>query len=114
MKLNYIICQKELHKFKYIFHEMKELAKEHDIKWVWFYGERGHGGGLVDFMPCFWCKQYLKHVILTEDLWFDNAQQMVDFITQYFEGDNSKEYHFVDAAQIAEVWKKDAPCFETM
>ena len=39
---------------------------------------------------------------------------MVDFITQYFEGDNSKEYHFVDAAQIAEVWKKDAPCFETM
>ena len=66
-------------------------------------------------MPCFGCKQHLKQAILTEDLWFANAQQMVDFLTQYFEGDNSKEHHFLDAAEMLKYEKRQTvPYFETM
>ena len=56
-------CQ-EQYKCKYIFHEMKELPKEHGIKLIWLESEPGHGRGLVDAMSSFGCKQHLKHAIL--------------------------------------------------
>ena len=82
---------------------MKKLATEFGIKIIWFYGEPGHGHGLVDAMSSFGCKQQLCHEIVTNDSWFQNAEEMVQFLTQYFSTDNSKEYHLVDAAETANI-----------
>lgn len=40
-------------KSKYVFASMKNLAMKYKIKIVWFYGEPGHGRGLVDAMSMF-------------------------------------------------------------
>ena len=58
---------------------MKKLAKELVIKVVWFYGEPGHGRGLVDAISSFGCKQQLCHEIITNDSWFQNAEERSDF-----------------------------------
>ena len=79
-----------------------KLATEFGIKIIWFYVEPGHGCGLVDAMSSFGCKQQLCHEIVTNDSWFQNAEEMVQFFTQYFSTDNSKEcHHLVDAAETA-------------
>ena len=49
-------CQ-EQYKCKFTFFEMKKLASDFGIPVVWFYGEPGHGHGLVDAMSSFGCKQ---------------------------------------------------------
>ena len=95
-------CQ-EQYKCKFTFYEMKKLATEFGIKIVWFYGDPGHGRGLVDAVSSFGWKQQLRHEIVTNDSWFRNAEEMVQFLTQYFPTDNSKEYHLVDAAETANI-----------
>ena len=35
------------------------------------------------------------------DSWFQNTEEMVQFLTRYFSTDNSKEYHLVDPAETA-------------
>ena len=95
-------CQ-EQYKCKYIFYEMKILTKELRIKVVWFYGEPGHGRGLVDAMCSFGWKQQLRNEIITNDSWFQNAEEMVRFLQQYFLDDESKEHHLVDEAENAKV-----------
>ena len=82
---------------------MKKLATEFGIKIVWFYGDPGHGRGLADAVSSFGWKQQLRHEIVTNDSWFRNAEEMVQFLTQYFPTDNSKEYHLVDAAETANI-----------
>ena len=74
-------CQ-EQYKSKFTFFQMKKLASEFGITIVWFYGEPGHGRGLVDAMSSFGCKQQLRHEIVTNDNWFDNAESMVDFLSK--------------------------------
>ena len=54
-------------------------------------------------MSPFGCKQQLRHEIVTSDSWFQNAEEMVQFLTHYFSRDNSKEYHLVDAAETANI-----------
>ena len=44
------------YKSKYVFYKMKELAEKYQITFSWFYGEPGHGRGLVDAMSHFGCK----------------------------------------------------------
>ena len=66
-------CQ-EQYKCKFTFYEMK-LATEFGINIIWFYGEPGHGRGLVDAMSSFGCKQHLCHEIVTNDSWFQNAEE---------------------------------------
>ena len=95
-------CQ-EQYKCKYIFFEMKKIAIEYNINVVWFYGEPGHGRGLVDAMSSFGCKQQLRHEIVLNDTWFSNAEQMVEFLSSFLSSDKSTEYHHVDAAETAKV-----------
>ena len=82
---------------------MKKIAAEFGITVVWFYGEPGHGGGLVDAMSSFGCKQQLCHEIVTNDACFANAEQMVQFLTKYFSNNSSKEYYCVDAAETVQI-----------
>ena len=95
-------CQ-EQYQCKFTFYEMKKSAIEFGIKIIGFYGEPGHGHGLVDAMSSFGSKEQLHHEIVTNDSWFQNAEEMVQFLTQYFSTDNSKEYNLADAAETAKV-----------
>ena len=99
-------CQ-EQYKCKFTFFEMKRIAIEFGITVVWFYGELGHGRGLVDAMSSFGCKLQLRHEIITNDSWFPNAKHMVQFLKKYFSGDNSKEYYCVDDADTAQLRTKE-------
>ena len=82
---------------------MKKLATEFGIKIIWFYGEPGHGRGLVDAISPFGCKQQLRREIVTNDSQFQNAEGMVQFLTQYFSTDNSKENHLVHVTKTANI-----------
>ena len=82
---------------------MKTLATQFGVTIIWYYGEPGHGQGLVDAMSSFGCKQQLRHEIVTNDSWFQNAEEMVQLFTHFFSTDNSKEYHLVDAAETANI-----------
>ena len=86
------------YKGKYTFHAIKDLAAKYGIYIMWFYGETGHGKGLVDAMSSFGCKNPLKHGIITEDWWYDNASEMVSYLTN----DNSKEHYLVDSADLSQ------------
>ena len=99
-------CQ-EQYKCKFTFFQMKKIAAEFGITVVWFYGEPEHERGLVDAMSSFGCKQQLHHEIVTNDVWFANAEQMVQFLTKYFSNDSSKEYYCVDAAETAQIRTKE-------
>ena len=110
-------CQ-EQYKCKFTFFQMKKIAAEFGITVVWFYGEPGHGRGLVDAMSSFGCKQQLRHEIVTNDAWFANAEQMVQFLTKYFSNDNRKEYYCVDTTETVQVRTKEKgefilkPCWQ--
>ena len=88
------------------------LAHKYQIVFAWFYGEAGHGRGLVDAMSSFGCKQ-LKYEIVANDGWFPGAIQMVQYLSKYFESDQNKEYHFIDEEYIAalqrDVQKEELP-----
>ena len=80
---------------------MKKLVIEHSIKIIWFYGEPGHGCGLVEAMSSFGCKSQLRSEIITNDSWFESTEQMVKCLKDYFQSDDSKEHFLVDAAESA-------------
>ena len=85
---------------------MKKLTTEFGIKIIWLYGEPGNYCGLVGAMSSFGCKQQLHCENCDHnDSWFQNAEEMVQFLTQYSSTGNSnrKEHHLVDAAQTTKV-----------
>ena len=71
-----------------------------------FYGEAGHGRGLIDAMAWFGCKGPLRKEILSNDSWFANAEEMKHFLTEHFADDSTKEFHLVDPATNASIRKK--------
>ena len=85
---------------------MLNLAKKYNIDIYWFYGEAGHGRGLIDAMAWFGCKGPLRQAIIGEDKWFDNASEMVDYLKQHFTGDNTKEYHLINQEKTSDIRKQ--------
>ena len=98
-------CQVQ-YKCKYMFFQMKKLAIDLKKKVVWFYGELGHGWGLVDAMSSFGCKLQLKNKIVTFDSWFESAEKRVSFLKKYFVNDDIKEHYLIDDAETAQVRKQ--------
>ena len=71
---------------------------------VWFYGEPGHGRGLVDAMSSFGCKQKLREEIVKYNNFFNTAEEMVKFLNDYFRNGNTKK-HLISASENAELRK---------
>ena len=94
-------------KSKYTFANLMSLAEKYDILIVWFYGEPGHGRGLVDAMSSFGCKAPLRSVILTQDKWFHNASEMKSYLTELFHDDHTRKYFIIDAASNASKRKQE-------
>ena len=86
---------------------MKELARKYSITVAWFYGEPGHGKGLVDAMSSFGCKQPLRHSVISEDVWYLTAFDIINFLKSYFQSDDSKDYHLADEIMLANDRKKE-------
>ena len=86
---------------------MMQLAKKYGVTFTWFYGEPGHGRGLVDAMSSFGCKGPLKHAIITKDQWFSTAEEMSDFLKKFFNGDSTKHYHVIHEKDTAELRKAE-------
>ena len=91
----------------FTFAVMMQLAKKYGVTFTWFYGEPGHGRGLVDAMSSFGCKGPLKHAIITKDQWFSTAEEMSDFLKKFFNGDSTKHYHVIHEKDTAELRKAE-------
>ena len=48
---------------------------------VYYYGIKGHGKGLVDAMSGFGLKTPLRKAIVTENVFYDSAQKVYEFIS---------------------------------
>ena len=94
------------YKCKRTFKQMVRIAQKYDIDIFWFYGEAGHGRGLVDAMSSFGCKKLLKDAIVTEDVWFRDAAEMTQFLRNETAGHANKEYYFVDEKETANLREK--------
>lgn len=69
-----------------------------------FFGSTGSLNMAVDrLMQSFGSKQQLPHEIVTNDPWFQNAEEMTQFLIQYFSTDNRKEHHLVEASKTIKV-----------
>ena len=78
---------------------MRSFTLKHSIKIVWFYGEPGHGRGLVDAMSPFGCKGPLRKLIIDDKNkteWYDNVSEMKVALEGYFKDDKQKSYRLVD------------------
>ena len=90
------------YKCQYVFEELINLSKEYNVQITWFYGEAGHGRGLIDAMAWFGCKFPLRHAIIADDIWFTSASEMVDYLSRHFNEDESKKFFLVDQRENAE------------
>ena len=85
---------------------MKKLAIKLGIKIIWLYSDHGRGCGIVNAMLSFGCKPQLRSEIITNTSWFQSTEQMVKFLKDYFQSDDSKEHFLVDAAETTKIWKQ--------
>ena len=60
------------------------FARKHNIKVISYYGVAGHGKGLVDSMSSFGVKNLIRKAIITDDYWYDNANDLVTHLKSDF------------------------------
>ena len=80
------------YKSRFVFKKLLEICQKYNIKILCFYGEAGHGCGLIDAMAWFGCKGPLHNEIIQSDTWFHNEEQMTSFLQSRFLNDTVKEY----------------------
>ena len=90
------------YKSRFVFAQLEELAKKYSIDIFWFYGTPGHGRGLIDAMSSFGCKAPIKKAIITEDAFFNNAEEMHVFLCNHF-----KSYFVIDEKSNSKTRKKE-------
>ena len=93
------------YKSKYTFASLKQLAMSHQIDIIWFYGEPGHGRGLVDAMSSFGVKSPLDKMIIDEDKWFDTVYEMKAELDNHFKDGETKHCHIRTQSKICDMVK---------
>ena len=83
------------YKSRFVFANMLALSTKLNIPIYWFFGEAGHGRGLIDAMGWFGCKGPLRKAIIQENKWFRTAKLMIEHLEKRFENTN-KHYHYID------------------
>ena len=48
-------------------------------------------------LSSFGCKQQLRKAIIDKDMWFEFASDMLDYLTNHFSDDLSKNHYLIDA-----------------
>ena len=82
------------YKSKNIFHKYKQLASDKGIPVICYYGVSSHGKGLVDAMSGFGAKGPLWKAVVTQDLHYDCASNIVSFLKDLFINDDNQKHHF--------------------
>ena len=93
------------YKCKYVFGKYKQLASEIGIPIICYFGVPGHGKGLVDAMSGFSVKGPLRKAVVTEDLHYDSAQDIVSYLQELFKDDPYKIYFELNPQEINSVDK---------
>ena len=75
---------------RHTFAQMIQLAEQHNIEIFWFYGEAGHGKGLVDAMSSFGFKKIMRSAIITGGRWFPDTFSIYEYLDCHFHDDDSK------------------------
>ena len=88
------------YKSKYVFKVWRFLAAKTNKHIVTFYGTSGHGKGLVDAISSFGVKAPIHRTVLTEDFSYLNAQNIYDYLTQFFQNDSKKHYYLIEKNEI--------------
>ena len=89
------------YKSRFAFALMHDLVEKYNIDIFCFFGEAGHGCGLIDAMSSFGCKASLRQAIFN-NYWFHNAAEMVAFLIDEFKDDPAKSYHIIEEKATAE------------
>ena len=97
------------YKSRFVFYNMIQFSKELNVPIYWFYGEPGHGRGLIDAMGWFGRKGPLRKAIIQADKWFPTALCMTEFLTTIFTDDSTKFYHYVNDENTA-ILRKNNEC----
>ena len=80
------------YKSKYVLEAWHTLAVKTNELIVTFYETSGHGKGLVDVTSSFGVKVPICTAVLSEDFSYQNAQDIYDYFTQFFQNDSKKHY----------------------
>ena len=70
------------HKCKHVFGKCMGLAIMKDVSVILHYGISGHGKGLVDAASGFGVKGPLRKAVVTKDLPYENANNIVTFLKE--------------------------------
>ena len=87
-------------KSRFVFAPIRKLAIKYKLKVVWFYGEPGHGKGLVDAMSSFGCKSPLRQMVINHDKWYDTAAEMKMALEEDFKNGSGNTYRVVEADKL--------------
>ena len=77
-----------------------ELAADRGVPVVWYYGTSGHGKGLVDAISGFKVKGSLRKAIVTEDLFYDHANDSLTYLNSQFSEDSTKMHYKITSEEI--------------
>ena len=68
------------YKNKFAFGLLQNLSNEFNLRIIRTYGCAGHGKGIIDVMSSFGVKNVLRRDIVTQDVFFDTSEVMVDHL----------------------------------
>ena len=86
-----------------MFGKFAELAAERGVPVVWCYGVSGHGKGLVNAMSGFGVKGPLRKAVVTEDVFYDNANDILTYLNSQFSKDSTKMHYEINSEEINSV-----------
>ena len=89
------------YKCRYVFAAYSKLSKDINLPIIAYYGVPGHGRGLVDAMSGFGLKDPLRRAIITDDFFFNNAEELHQFLEERFREDPSKFYTIISSDVLA-------------
>ena len=58
-------------------------------------------------MSSFGCKSLLRDAIVSKDLWFSDAEEIVIFLNDFFINDESKDHYLIDEESTASIRSKN-------
>ena len=79
-----------------MFSNYSQLSKELNKPVIVYYGINGHGRGLVDRMSSFGVKSPLRRAIVTDDCYYESADELVTFLKS-LDRDNRYHYKLLDS-----------------
>ena len=89
------------YKCKWVFGFYHNLEIEKQVKILVCYGVSGHGKGLVDAMSSFSVNAPLLRAVITNDFFYNRAEDIYNYLVDHFAKDDNKHYFLLSPDTIA-------------